>query len=219
MKTAFTLEAEARDSKGKGAARELRRQGRVPAVLYGKGQEPLSFSLDQNTFMNFYQKGGLTNKLVEIKLGGKGYHVLPREIQTHPVSDLPEHLDFMVVDANSRVKVAVPVRLINTEKCAGIKMGGALNVVRHEIDLICAPDAIPPVIKIDVLDLAIGDSLHISQVELPKGVTPAVTDRDFTIITVVGRNTKEDAAEDAADAAGATAASAAAAPAAEGGAA
>ena len=203
MKAAFTLDAQARDKIGKGASRALRREGKLPAVLYGKGQAPLSFTLDHNNFMTHYLRGGITNKLVEIKLDGKSHHVLPREIQIHPVSDVPEHLDFLVVDEKSRVKVDVPVKLLNAEKCAGVKLGGSLNIVRHAIELICAPDAIPPVIKVDVKDLEIGDSLHISAVTLPDGVENAITDRDFTILTVSGRmaetKVEEEEGEEAAE--------------------
>lgn len=187
MKTVYTMKAESRDRVGKGASRALRRAGRVPAVLYGKEQAPLSFSLDGNEFTQNYLKGGFTNKLVEIQLDGKAYHVLPREIQTHPVTDTPEHLDFLVVDENSRVTVEVAVRVLNADKCAGVKLGGAINMVRHAVELVCAPDSIPPVIKIDVAGLNIGDSVHISQINLPKGVTSAITDRDFTILTIAGR--------------------------------
>lgn len=195
MKTVYTFKAEARDRKGKGASRELRRQGRLPAVLYGKGQEPVNFSIEHNAFMQAYLKGNFNNKLVDIQLDGKSFHVLPREIQTHPVTDVPEHVDFLKVDENSRVHVNVPVKVVNADRCVGVKRGGALNIVRHDIELICAPDAIPSVIALDVLELGIGDSLHISAVELPKGVTPAITDRDFTIITVTGRGGKGDAEE------------------------
>lgn len=195
MKTVYTFKAEERDRKGKGASRDLRRMGRLPAVLYGKGQEPVNFSIEQNAFMQAYLKGNFNNKLVDIQLGGKSYHVLPREIQTHPVTDVPEHVDFLKVDENSRVHVNVPVKLVNADRCVGVKRGGALNIVRHDIELICAPDAIPSVITVDVLELGIGDSLHISAVELPKGVTPAITDRDFTILTVTGRGGKGEAEE------------------------
>jgi large subunit ribosomal protein L25 len=195
MKTVYTFKAEERDRKGKGASRALRREGRLPAVLYGKGQEPLNFSVDFNEFIQAYKKGGFNNKLVDIQLGGKSLHVLPREIQLHPVTDTPEHVDFLKVDENSRVHVNVPVKVLNADRCAGVKRGGALNIVRHEIELICAPDSIPPVIRVDVLDMAIGDSLHISAVELPKGTQSAITDRDFTIITVTGRQAKTETAD------------------------
>lgn len=193
MKTVYTFEAEARTGHGKGASRALRREGRLPAVLYGKGQEPVSFSISHKDFMMAYQKGGFNNKLVDIKVGGKSHHVLPREIQLHPVTDVPEHVDFLKVDENSRVHVNVPVKVLNGDKCVGVKLGGALNVVRHEIALICAPDSIPPVIRVDALNLNIGDSLHISHVELPKGAESAITDRDFTILTVTGRGAKASA--------------------------
>ncbi len=199
MKTAFTLEASAREKLGKGATRELRRSGRLPAVLYGKGQEPLSFSLDAKDFLLHYYKGGITNKLVDVKLGGKSFHVLPREIQVHPVSDNPEHIDFLIVDENSRLTVDVPVRVLNTEKCVGVKLGGSVNMVRHAVDLVCKPDSIPPVIKIDVEKLNIGDSVHISEVTLPEGVEPAITDRDFTILTITGRAPESEEEEEGAE--------------------
>lgn len=201
MKTVYTFEAETRESKGKGASRALRREGRLPAVLYGKGQEPVNFSISHKDFMLAYQKGGFNNKLVDIKVGGKSHHVLPREIQVHPVTDVPEHVDFLKVDENSRVHVNVPVRVLNADKCVGVKLGGALNVVRHDIELICAPDSIPPVISVDALSLNIGDSLHISHVDLPKGVESAITDRDFTILTVTGRGSKAEKTDEAEDAA------------------
>lgn len=210
MKTVYTFKAEARDKSGKGASRALRRAGRIPAVLYGKGQEPVGFSLDNNEFVLAYQKGGFTNKLIDIQLNGKTYHVLPREVQTHPVSDAPEHVDFLSVDKNSRVHVHVPVRLLNTERCIGVKRGGTLNIVSHEIELLCVPDVIPPVIKIDVTELDIAHSIHISNIELPEGVTPVNTS-DFTLVTVTGRSAEEPA--DAA--AGAEGAAPAAAPAAK----
>lgn len=197
MKTVYTFEAEARDRNGKGSSRALRREGRLPAVLYGKDQSPVSFSISHKDFMIAYLKGGFNNKLVDIKVGGKSHHVLAREIQVHPVTDVPQHVDFLTVDENSRVHVNVPVKVLNADKCVGVKRGGALNIVRHEVELVCAPDAIPPVIRVDVADLAIGDSLHISAVDLPKGVTSAITDRDFTILTVTGRGAQTEEEETA----------------------
>lgn len=210
MKTVYTFKAETRDRNGKGASRALRRAGRIPAVLYGKGQEPVGFSLDHNEFVLAYQKGGFTNKLIDIQLNGKTFHVLPREVQTHPVSDVPEHVDFLKVDENSRVHVKVPVRLLNTDRSIGVKRGGVINIVSHEVELVCVPDVIPSVIKVDVATLDIAHSIHISSIELPKGVTPANTD-DFTLVTITGRSKDE---PEAAAAEGA-AAPAAAAPAAK----
>lgn len=199
MKAAITFKAENRTKTGKGASRQLRREGKLPAVLYGKDQQPLSFAIDHNAFMTFYLKGGVNNKVVDIQLDGKTHHVLPREIQLHPVSDVPEHIDFLTVDENSRVNVLVPVHVLNTDRCVGVKRGGRLNIVRHEIELVCVPDSIPPVIKIDVTELKISESVHISHIELPKGVVPAITDRDFTIITITGRGGKGDGEEETAE--------------------
>lgn len=207
MKTAATFQVEARETYGKGASRELRRNGKIPAVLYGKGQEPLSFVLNEKDFVLFFQKGGITNKLIDLQLGGKTYHVLPREVQLHPVTDKVEHVDFLKVDENSRVRVQVPVILLNTDRCIGVKRGGAINIVRHEVELVCKPDSIPASLKIDMLNVNIGGSVHISHVELPADVIPAITDRDFTIITVAGRGGKE---EEEATAAATTEATAAA---------
>lgn len=201
MKAVYTFKAESREQSGKGASRALRRAGRLPAVLYGKGQEPIGFSIEQKEFMQAYLKGGFSNKLIDIQLNGKTFHVLPREVQVHPVSDAPEHVDFLSVSKDSRVHVNVPVRLLNTDRCIGVKRGGALNIVRHEIELVCVPDAIPPVIKIDVAELDIAHSIHISAIELPEGVTPAITDRDFTLVTLTGRAADEAEAPAAAAAA------------------
>ncbi|MBM3617312.1 MAG: 50S ribosomal protein L25/general stress protein Ctc [Alphaproteobacteria bacterium] len=205
MKATYTFKAEARETSGKGASRALRRAGRLPAVLYGKGQEPIGFSIDANEFVLAYQKGGFTNKVVDVTLAGKTYHLLAREIQVHPVTDKPEHIDFLSVTKDSRVHVNVPVRLVNSEKSIGVKRGGTLNIVSHEVELICVPDSIPPVIKIDVTELDIAHSIHISAIKLPEGVTPANT-TDFTLVTITGR-----AADEPADAAAAAAAPAAAA--------
>lgn len=220
MKTVATFEAKSREKTGKGSARALRREGRIPAILYGKDQAPVNFSIDEQQFMLLYKKGGIQHKLLDMKVDGKTYHVLPRDIQLHPVSDKPEHIDFLKVDDKSRVKVLVPVRLLGTDKCAGVKRGGVINIVRHDLELVSVPDAIPSVITIDVAALDIGDSVHISHVKLPEGVTSYITDRDFTILTITGRGKEEEetpavAAEGEAAAAGAAApAAGAAAPAA-----
>lgn len=196
MKTVYTFEAVARERNGKGASRQLRREGRLPAVLYGKGQEPVSFSVEEAAFLQAYLKGNFQNKLVEIKLGGKKFHVLAREVQLHPVTDRPEHVDFLKVDEHTRVTVKVPVKLVNTDRCVGVKRGGALNVVLHQVEVVCEPDAIPSVLTVDVLELGIGHSVHLSAIELPKGVKSAHHE-DVTIVSVTGRG-GETASEEAA---------------------
>lgn len=216
MKTVASFKVEARERTGKGAARAVRRQNKIPAVIYGNGVDSTSIALDEKDFLLFYQKGGIFNKLVDIQLNGKTYHVLPRVVETHPVSDKPEHVDFLNVTESSIIRVSVPVRIKGLERCIGVKRGGVLNIVRHEIDLLCKPGDILSNISIDVSELNIGDTVHIDQIELPANVKPAITTRNFTIVSVAGRGSDED--EAAATAAAATAAAAAegAAPAAAG---
>ena len=206
MKSVYQFETKKRESTGRGSSRELRRQGRVPSVLYSKKLEPISFCLAENELTREYKKGAFQSKLVELKIDGKTFFALPRELQTHPVSDRIEHADFLQVDADSKIRVQVQVKVINADKSLGLKRGGTLNIVRHTVEMICSPDNIPSRLEVDVKDAQIGDSIHISAVELPKNVKPVIT-RDFTLVTVVGRNNK-DAEEDAA----ASAAAAAAAP-------
>ncbi len=195
MKAAFKFEAEVRETLGRGAARELRRTGRVPAVLYSNTVKPISFSVAQNEFSREYHKGAIRSKLVELKIGKDTHYALAREIQTHPVSDVVEHVDFLQVDKNSSVAVAVPVKVVGAEKSIGVKRGGAINVVRHTVKLICTPENIPLVINVDVSKAEIGDSIHISEVALPENVRPAIDDRDFTMVTIAGRLKKEEDAE------------------------
>jgi len=198
MKATIQLSAEARSKTGRGDARALRRAGRIPAVLYSKNQEPLSFSLAANELNREYYKGAFESKLIEVKLDGKSYFAVARDLQTHPVSDKIEHLDFLHVEKDSKVAIKVPVRVINADKSIGLKRGGSLNVVRHTVDLICSPESIPTKIIVDVKEAKIGDSIHISHIELPAGATPAIRDRDFTVATITGRVKAEDAAADAA---------------------
>ena len=192
MKAAFTLEAKKREQTGRGEARALRRSGEIPAILYSKKLEPISLAVNENAITREYKKGGFRSRLMELKLDGKSYYALARDVQLHPVSDRIEHADFLQVEADSNVHVFVPVKVLNADRCMGVRKGGALNIVRHSIEMICKPDSIPAAIEIDVTNYNIGDSVHISSVELPKGVTPAIKDRDFTIITVAGRLKADD---------------------------
>lgn len=191
MKVAHAFEAQSRANSGKGAARALRRAGRVPAIVYGLGAEPVKIDLPIKELTLAYRKGSFYSKIVDIKVDGKTIHALPRDVQQHPVTDVIEHADFQQVDAKSQIHVFVPVKVLNAEKSAGIKRGGVLNLVRHEIELICLPGAIPASIEIDVKDADIGDSIHINAVALPEGVTPAIK-RNFTIATIAGRKAEEE---------------------------
>lgn len=180
----YELKAEARERVGKGSARELRRNGNIPAVIYGDKQAPVSISLSRNEVTKRLHAGGFMTTVATIDVGGTKYRVLPKDYQLDPVRDFMVHVDFLRVSANTRVTVAVPVHFINEEKSPGIKRGGVLNVVRHEVEFHCSADDIPEFITADLTGLEIGDGIHISHVKLPKGVSPVITDRDFTIATV-----------------------------------
>ena len=201
MKAQYKFEAQPREKLGRGAARELRRSGRIPAVLYSNKVKPVSFHIAENQFGREYHKGAFRSKLVELNVGKETYFALAREIQEHPVSDKVEHIDFLQVDKDSVIAVAVPVKVTGTEKSVGIKRGGAVNMVRRRVKLVCTPENIPTEITVDLSEAQIGDSIHISAVDLPEGVKPEIQDRDFTIVTIAGRLKKEEEADAAAPAA------------------
>ncbi len=192
MKAAATFEAQSREQTGKGAARAIRREGRVPAIIYGSQQTPSKIALPLKELTLEYRKGSFFNKIVGINLDGQILHALPRDVQTHPVTDIIEHADFQRVDKDTVIHVMVPVKVLNQEKSIGLKRGGVLNIVRHEIELLCKPDAIPPFIEVDVLSVDIGHSVHIKDITLPEDVTTGIKDRNFTIITVAGRSKEEE---------------------------
>ncbi|WNK00786.1 50S ribosomal protein L25/general stress protein Ctc [Thalassospiraceae bacterium LMO-JJ14] len=183
MAQAHPLNAELRDRAGKGAARAVRREGRVPGVIYGNKQEPVLISLDPVDLMKEYSKSGFFSHVYEIAVGGETYKVLARDLQTHPIKDMPIHVDFMRFSAKTRLAVNVYVEFTNEESCPGLREGGVLNVVRHEVELRCSPDSIPESLIADLSGLEIGDSLHISSIALPDGVELTI-DRDFTVATI-----------------------------------
>jgi len=185
MSEALTLPAEARERAGKGASRALRREGRVPAVIYGGKEEPLSIHIEAKELARQLGSGHFMNSIVMIDVGGKLVRTLPKDVAMHPVSDRPVHADFLRLSKDAKIQVAVPVVFVNEEESPGLKKGGVLNVVRHELELVCESDKIPDEIQLDVTGLDIGDSIHISHVTLPAGSESAITDRDFTIATVV----------------------------------
>ena len=197
---AITFEAQKRERIGTGGARADRRNGRVPAVVYAKGSEPISISLPKKELHVALHKGGFFTKVIGLQVEGKQVLAIAKDVQLHPVSEEIRHADFIQVTADSRINVAVPVKLKNVDRCIGIKRGGSLNIVQHAIDLLCSPAHIPANIEIDILDMQIGTSLHISHINLPEGVEPAIKDRDFTILTLTGRGGKKTAEDDAADA-------------------
>jgi len=185
MSDALTLPAELRERAGKGASRELRREGRVPAVIYGGKEEPLAIHVEAKELVRQLGTGHFMNSIVMIEVGGKTVRALPKDVALHPVSDRPLHADFLRLAKDAKIQVAVPVVFVNEDDSPGLKKGGVLNVVRHDLELVCESDKIPDEIALDVTGLDIGDSIHISQVSLPAGSESAITDRDFTIATIV----------------------------------
>jgi len=185
MSDQLTLSAETRDRAGKGASRELRRQNRVPAVIYGNNQEPELIHVEEKALIKLLMTGHFSNSVVEIDRGGKKQISIPKDVAFHPVTDRPIHVDFLRIIKGAKVDVQVPVQFVNEDASPGLKRGGVLNIVRHELELICDNDKIPDDIQIDVTGFDIGDSIHISHVTLPKGSDSKITDRDFTIATIV----------------------------------
>lgn len=185
MSQSMKLVAETRNGAGKGASRELRRNGRVPAVIYGDKKEPLGVHVEEKALMKLLHTGHFMNSVVELDLGGQIHRTLPKDVQFHPVTDRPTHVDFFRVSANTKVTVAVPVRFVDEAKSPAIKRGAVLNIVRHEVEVVCSPDNIPDDLVASLEGLDVGDSLHISAFRLPEGVKPAIADRDFTVATIV----------------------------------
>ena len=188
------LTANAREKVGKGAAREARRQGNIPAVFYGDKKSPTPIVVEQKILVRHLSTGGFFNTLFDIDVNGELNRVLPRDVQLHPVTDVPEHVDFLRVSATTKVSVEVPVEFIGDDVSPGIKSGGVLNVVRYTVEVSCTPDLIPNTLLLDLSSAEIGDSLHISAVNLPEGVTPTISDRDFTIATIVAPTVVRDEA-------------------------
>src|SRR5215470_17180933 len=198
MTEVHSLSAELRERAGKGPARTTRRAGRVPGVIYGNHDAPTLISMEPRELDREIHKTGFYTTLFDVKTDGKAHRVLPRDIQFDPVSDRAIHADFMRVTDKTRVRVHVPVQFINEGLSPGIKRGGVLNIVRHEVDLLCPADRIPHSIVIDLEGLDIGDSVHISAVKLPDGVVPTIHSRDFTVATIASPSAARAEAEEAA---------------------
>ncbi len=212
------IQAEVRENKGTGVARALRREGKVPAVVYSKGKTQMLLAVDARELMLDYQRGRFFSRIIEVDAGGKKVNVLPQELQLDPVKDKPLHVDFIGVEAKSRVKVSVPMEFINHEKSPGLKKGGILNMVRRAIDVFCDADSIPEKFVADLDNLNIGGNIKWHNINAAKGVEPVIRGRDFTIATIAGRMAEEEVSTApgaaTADAAAAAPAAGAAAPAA-----
>jgi large subunit ribosomal protein L25 len=179
-----TLSAERRARAGKGAARATRRMGRVPGIIYGGDRDPMLISLEPRGLSRALAKRGFLATVVEVRMDDAVHRTLPRDVQYHPATDEPLHVDFMRIGADTRVTVTVPVSFVNHEMSIGLRRGGILNIVRHGIALICQVDNIPEQLVVDLDGLDIGDSVHISAVTLPPGSRLTITDRDFTIASI-----------------------------------
>lgn len=192
------LEAQARDRVGKGAARELRRNSMVPAVIYGDKKPPLGIALSHKEITRRVHAGGFMTSILSIDVDGESHQVLPKDFQLHPVSDKVLHVDLLRVSRRTVVTVEIPVNFINEETCPGLKAGGVLNVVRHTVEVNVPATSIPDGFEIDLEPFDIGDSINISSVDLPEDVEPTITDRDFTIATIAtpAALRSEDADED-----------------------
>jgi large subunit ribosomal protein L25 len=200
MSEQLTLPAETRDRAGKGASRELRRGGRVPAVVYGQKKEALSIHVEEKLLSKMLQTGHFMNSVVMVEVGGKPTRTLPKAVDFHPVTSRPIHVDFLRISEHTKVNVAVPMRFDNEDASPGLKRGGVLNVVVHELEIVCDAAHIPNEIHIALDGLEIGDSIHIGQVKLPDGVTPANTEDDFTVATIVAPSAMKSEEEETAPA-------------------
>ncbi len=187
----LTFTAERRERAGKGPARALRRQGKVPGIIYGGHEEPLRVALPFKEMKHVIATNPrFFTSVIELDFGDGKARVLPREAQLHPVTDDPLHVDFIRAEAGAKVTVAVPVRFVHDDRSPGLRRGGVLNIVRREVELSCPADAIPTVLIFDLAGFDIGDSIHISNTTLPEGVRPTITDRDFTVASIVPPSTE-----------------------------
>ena len=178
------INAELREKAGKGSSRALRREDKIPAVIYGDKKTPTLVTLNRVELVKELNKGGFMSKSYEIQVGKDKDTVLPRDVQFHPVTDWPLHVDFLRLAKGASLKIMIRVNFVGEETCPGMKAGGILAVVRHEVEFNCPANAIPESIEIDISGLDMNESVHISDVTLPKDVTPVIDDRDFTIATI-----------------------------------
>ena len=197
MSDQLTLSAETRERAGKGASRAMRREGRVPAVIYGEKQEPVMIHVEEKALVRMLQTGHFMNSVIMIDAGGGTTRTLPKDVQFHPVSDRPLHVDFLRIGEHASIHVNVPVVFTDEESSPGIKRGGTLNIVRHELELICDAAEIPDQITISLAGLELGATIHISSVALPQGVRSAIDDRDYTIASIATPSALRSAEADA----------------------
>jgi len=207
------LVAKARSGVGKGAARALRREGWIPAVIYGDKKDPLPISISYNEAMKSIYAGGFKSHVINVEVDGEKHRVIPRDFQLDVVKDKALHVDFLRVGPNTKLHVQVAVHFVNQEESPGLKKGGVLNIVHHTLDLTCPASAIPEAITIDLTGKEVGDSIHLSDVTLPKGTSVRSHEKDMTIATVAAPSAMRSEVDAAPAEAAAAPAAAAAAPA------
>lgn len=184
MSQNYTLKGRLRERIGKGSTRRLRRSGQIPAIIYGESMPPLAISLFHKDIHYKIHAGGFRTTVMTVDIENQKIQVLPKDYQLDPVCDTPIHIDLLRVSSESVVNVNIPVRFLNEDACPGLRQGGVLNIVRHEIELIVPATSIPEAIEINLTGYEIGNSIHISAINLPKGVKSIIQDRDFTIATI-----------------------------------
>jgi large subunit ribosomal protein L25 len=204
------LKVEAREGRGKGPAYQARIKGLIPAIIYGGTAEPQTINVDARTLERHVDAGHFLTTLFNLDIAGKKTRAIPRAVQLDPVTDRPVHVDFLRLAEGGTVKLEIPVHFHGQDVSPGLKKGGVLNIVRHEINLICPADSIPNTIEVDVSKLDIMDTVHINDLELPKGVKPVIKGRDFTVCSIVASTTVKEEQKAAAAAADAPAAAEAA---------
>jgi large subunit ribosomal protein L25 len=187
------LNVEVRERTGTGGARASRRDNKVPGVLYGGPLGPIAVEAPMNEFRKALYTGKLLGHLITLNKGGESQPVIAKAVQFHPVTDVPMHFDLYRVDTTQPVKISIPVAFKNHEASPGLKRGGALNIARHEVELLCPPDRIPAELVFDLTDLDIGDTVRISATVLPEGAEPTIHGRDFVIATVAGTSAQASA--------------------------
>jgi large subunit ribosomal protein L25 len=184
MSAVLSLPVKSKSANGTGAARAVRREGFVPGVIYGAGKPPTMVAIEPIELHKGLNRTGFYSSVLELDVEGTKEKVLPKVVQFHPVSDAPLHVDFLRVDASTRITVSVPVKLLNQDKCRGLKIGGVLNLVRHNVEVNCPATTIPAVFEIDIADAKVGEAIKSNRIALPSGVNFIITDRDFTIATI-----------------------------------
>ena len=186
MSDIVPMSVEPRPGVGKGAARAARRAGFVPGVIYGDKKDPVTIQINRNELLTVLQKGGFYTTLFDLDVGGEKHRVIPKDMQKNKLNGLPEHIDFLRLAKGAKVTIEVPVVFVNEEQSPGLEEeGGVLNIVRHAIELSVAADNMPDQIEVDLAGLSVGDSANVSAARLPEGAEPTITDRDFTIATIV----------------------------------